>query len=123
MGVNMKAIANHFADELKTAGLTGLPFSWGSDGQFCFGPSITSVQRTAIQAVYEAHNPDDPRPVEIAQAKAGLEASDKRMARFAEDLFDALVAKGILHESDLPYIAIVSERKNLRAILKGIEKE
>jgi len=118
MGVNMKAIANHFADELKTAGLTGLPFSWGSDGQFCFGPSITSVQRTAIQAVYEAHNPDDPRPVEIAQAKAGLEASDKRMARFTEDLYDVLMGKGIISENDLLNHTIVEERKAERAKLK-----
>lgn len=45
-----------FAAELQAAGLTGLPFSWGSDG---LGPldRLTPQQQAAVQAVLAAHNP------------------------------------------------------------------
>ena len=114
-------IGAHIMDELKSAGLAGLVQGVNlTTGHVALTVAATASDRNAVQAIIDAHDPDDPRPVEIAQAKVDLAASDKQMARFAEDLFDALVFKGILHESDLPNIAIVtvSERKNMRAILK-----
>lgn len=45
-----------FYDELKAAGLAGLPFSWGDDGAY-YTDAITPEQRAAIEAVIAAHNP------------------------------------------------------------------
>jgi hypothetical protein len=68
-------IAAHFADELRAAGLTGLPFSWGDDGSFHFDPRITPEQRLAIETVYAAHDPDavpvKPDPQADAETKLG----------------------------------------------------
>jgi len=52
-----KAIGPSFPDELKVAGLTGLPFSWGSDGSIQFDSRMTQAQKDAVNAVYAAHNP------------------------------------------------------------------
>jgi hypothetical protein len=53
----MKKIGLTFSKELEAAGLLGLPFSWGEDGNITFSEEITSNQRAAIISVYEAHNP------------------------------------------------------------------
>lgn len=53
----MKAIGPTFGQELRTAGLGGLPFSWGTDGDIQYGPAMTQAQRDAVQAVYAAHDP------------------------------------------------------------------
>ncbi len=53
----MKTIGVTFTEELRAAGLSGLPFSWGSDGVIEFDASITAAQKTAILAVYAAHDP------------------------------------------------------------------
>lgn len=51
----MPAIGPSFAQELRAAGLSGLPFSWGSDGSIEFGERMTEEQRQAVQAVYDTH--------------------------------------------------------------------
>lgn len=51
----MKQIGQTFADELKGAGLIGLPFAWCDDGTFTFSYDMTPEQIAAVQAVYEAH--------------------------------------------------------------------
>jgi len=53
----MKAIGPGFAEELQAAGLLGLPFSWGSDGDIQFGSTMTIAQIDAVNAVYAAHDP------------------------------------------------------------------
>ena len=52
-------IGPSFSDELKVAGLMGLPFSWReSDGVFNLSaPRLTNLQRTAIQGVIDSHDP------------------------------------------------------------------
>jgi Spy/CpxP family protein refolding chaperone len=52
----MKTIGPSFSGEIQDAGLMGLPFSWGSDGDIQYGESITDNQRVAIEAVYDAHD-------------------------------------------------------------------
>ena len=54
------------------------------------------------------------------QAKAELAASDKEMARIAEDLIDVLKTKGLIIDSDLPQAARdrLAMRKELRAQLR-----
>lgn len=56
----MKAIGAHFFKELEAASLSGLPFSWSEDGVFCFDESISSQDRAAVLAVFEAHDPATP---------------------------------------------------------------
>jgi len=50
-------IGPSFSDELKTAGLTGLPFAWGDDGTFTFDERMTAEQRDAVLALYTVHDP------------------------------------------------------------------
>lgn len=50
-------IGPNFYFELINAGLIGLKFSWGSDGQITYDPSLTAEQRTAIQNLVAAHVP------------------------------------------------------------------
>lgn len=54
----MKPIGQTFSDELAVSGLLGLPFSWSEDGIITFSDAITSEQRVAVMAVYDAHDPD-----------------------------------------------------------------
>jgi hypothetical protein len=53
-----KKIGSTFGEELKAAGLGGLPFSWTEDGDFWFAESLTEEQIERIQAVYADHVPD-----------------------------------------------------------------
>lgn len=55
-----KNIGPSFAGELQAAGLTGLPFTWGSDGTFNFDPAMSQQQINAVMVVYEAHDPSKP---------------------------------------------------------------
>lgn len=65
-------IGTSFADEIRRAGLGGLPFSWGGDGSFQFGAAMTPEQIAAVQAVYAAH---DPSRQSTSQQVAALLAS------------------------------------------------
>lgn len=53
-----KKIGTTFGEELKAAGLGGLPFSWTEDGDFWFAESLTEEQIERIQAAYAVHVPD-----------------------------------------------------------------
>ncbi|WP_343742145.1 hypothetical protein [Herbaspirillum huttiense] len=53
-----KKVGITFGEELKAAGLAGLPFSWTEDGDFWFAESLTENQIKAIEAVYAAHVPE-----------------------------------------------------------------
>lgn len=55
----MKEIGETFGQELEAAGLSGLPFSWGSDGTIEFGEAMTPAQIEGVNLVYEAHDPTD----------------------------------------------------------------
>lgn len=57
-----KQIGPNFANEIRAAGLGGLPFAWDNAGNFVYGPDMTQDQINAVQAVYAAHNPDTPDP-------------------------------------------------------------
>lgn len=52
-----KTIGATFSQELETAGLSGLPFAWGEDGEISFGEEMTNEQKAAVMAVYERHDP------------------------------------------------------------------
>src|SRR5258708_4590840 len=83
-----KAIGPTFSAELVTAGLIGLPFTWGADGMFSFDQSMTAAQISAVQAVYAAHNPLAVDAIAVLTAK--LAPTDTHMVRACEDLIVAL---------------------------------
>lgn len=58
----MKAIGKTFSAELSAAGLLGLPFAWGEDGDITFNAAMTQPQIDAVLAVYEAHDPQATPP-------------------------------------------------------------
>ena len=58
----VKRIGAAFGDELRAAGLAGLPFSWGDDGTFTFDERMTKSQIAAVQVVFDAHDPNTPAP-------------------------------------------------------------
>ena len=99
-----KAIGPTFFAELKTAGLTGLPFSWGADGTLHFDPSMTADQIAAVNAVYAAHDPS--KQDYAAAAQADLDRTDVTIVRCAEN--------GIAVPS-----AWANYRATLRAIVSG----
>lgn len=55
----MRLISQTFVTEINNAGLAGLPFSWGADGEFEFSSEITQQQKDDILAIYAAHNPNN----------------------------------------------------------------
>ena len=65
------------------------------------------------------HTSDELAAQEQAQKATALQATDKNMARIAEDLIDALIAKGVITMGDLPQDARdkLTDRKAKRAVL------
>lgn len=53
-----KKIGPSFVTELAAAGLIGLPFAWGDDGEFQFDPRMTEDQIVDVLAVFAVHRPD-----------------------------------------------------------------
>lgn len=62
----MAIIGDSFGAELAAAGLAGLAFSWGPDGDIQGRENLTAAQKTALDAVIAAHNPAAPAPKEPA---------------------------------------------------------
>lgn len=62
-------IGPSISDELATAGVVGLPFAWNpKTGQVRVDdPRLTDAQRTAILAVFAAHNPTKPSAAQQAE--------------------------------------------------------
>lgn len=56
--MTQKQIGPSFVTELNAAGLSGLPFSYSVDGYFTFGDAMTEQGIAAVNAVYEAHDPE-----------------------------------------------------------------
>ena len=72
------------------------------------------------QAAGNTPLPYEPPPVDLkAAAQAELTATDGDMARIAEDLIGALIAKGVIAEDDLPQPARdkLARRSELRSKL------
>lgn len=53
----MKKIGATFGAELIAAGLSGVPLSFGGNGEINFGEDVSAGDRAAVIAVYEAHDP------------------------------------------------------------------
>ena len=85
-----------FADELKVAGLSGLPFAWGDDGTFCYDPQMTPEQIAAVAVVYAAHDSTKPAakdPVVLSTDEI-LALLVKKSILTQKDVDDAKAAKG-----------------------------
>lgn len=73
-------IGPSFPEELRRAGLLGLPFAWGDDGQICGRDNLTAEQNAALDAVLAAHDPSrqpTPASVKMWQAKSALANAGK----------------------------------------------
>lgn len=64
----MTEIGPNFYNEIAAAGLAGLPFSWGTDGDLNYGEAITDEQRAAIEGVLASHSAARPNPTIAAPA-------------------------------------------------------
>lgn len=108
-----KKIAMHFMDELSAAGLSGLPMGWCEDGTLSLD-QLTDDQRSAVLAVYEAHNPDNPPRIrsKILSELAALDALG--IARALEDVAGVLTAAQV---ASLP--SITRERLAMKAALRA----
>lgn len=81
----MKNIGPSFFDEIKAAGLVGLPFTWNASGALNFDPSMTSAQVASVQSVYAAHDPAAPSWAAYQEsAKAALGETDITVMRCYE---------------------------------------
>lgn len=83
----MKPIGPSFSDELKAAGLMGLPFAWGADGAFHFDPRMTQTQIDAVMVVYTAHDPTRPDPQQAIERDGKLVEIDSMIV--AEEIWRA----------------------------------
>lgn len=79
----MKRIGPSFSEELRRAGLLGLPFSWGDDGVIQFDDRCTGVQREAVLAVYAAHDPAKTSKSEVLEDKL-KDATDAVLAEILD---------------------------------------
>ena len=82
-----------FGAELAAAGLGGLAFSWGSDGTFTYGPTITNDQRAAIASVLAAHDPNAAVPdtsLEDGMSRPEIQALLGLLAQQQNTTVDAL---------------------------------
>lgn len=72
----MKTIGPTFFQELQSAGVANLPFTWSPQGEFIFTTEATDLvptpmtpeQVAAVLAVYDAHDPDAPAPLPMPTA-------------------------------------------------------
>ncbi|WAI82534.1 MULTISPECIES: hypothetical protein [Achromobacter] len=60
-------IGPSFAHELAQAGLAGAEFSWSPDGAINYNDSVPQETRAAVQAVFDAHDPETPAPPLVPQ--------------------------------------------------------
>lgn len=58
----MGNIGPSFGSELAAAGLLGLAFSWGTDGQIQFHETVPQAIRDQVAAVLAVHDPRKPAP-------------------------------------------------------------
>lgn len=73
-----KPIGQHFAAELEAAGLGGLPISWTAAGVVTGRELLTSQQRTALDAVIAAH---DPQRLRLGDYRSAIQAHVDATAR------------------------------------------
>jgi hypothetical protein len=107
-----KTIGPTFERELKAAGLIGLAFAWGSDGNISFDASLNAQQVAAIKAVYSAHDPG--KADNSLEAFALLDKTDIVMHRVSE-----AVSLGLSSWTAADVVAWVNYRRALRTIVSG----
>lgn len=79
-----------FADEIRVAGLSGLPFTWGVDG-VQFDPSMTVEQIVAVHAVLAAHDPQKPLvPDSVLMSQARLSLFGAGLLATIDALIDGM---------------------------------
>lgn len=59
----MKLLGPTFGDEVISAGLGGLPFTWGNDDTQINSAQLTAQQKTTLDAVVAAHDPNAVSPL------------------------------------------------------------
>lgn len=83
----VKLIGPSFDEELRTAGLSGLPFSWGDDGVIQFRDDVSQEIRNSVLKIYAVHDPSKP-------AVTNHEVS-------IDEIASVLKAKGYITDEDL----------------------
>ena len=108
-----------FSDELTSAGLVGLPFTWGSDGKIEGYDNLTEEQKTTLDAVIAAHdaNKQPRRLVRKSLIVERLQAAGKLAA--AKTALDGnLYARERWYAPDQP--AVYADDPEALALLKAI---
>lgn len=82
-----------------------------------FSPEATEEEKEKAQKIFDEYD-HDKATSEIA-VKSELAKSDSALVRGVDDIFDALIAKGILKEDDFSsnLVAKMKARKEMRAKL------
>lgn len=99
-----------FKDELKAAGLLGLPFTWGDDGVVEFADTMTPATIAQVRAVADAHDaakPAAPAPRGadfVATMFLAFEGKDEaaKLARGVRLLGKSAHAIGFVNLLDVP---------------------
>ncbi|GAB2877661.1 hypothetical protein GCM10027093_11200 [Paraburkholderia jirisanensis] len=96
--MSQKAIGPDFQYELVAAGVSGLPFTWDSEGNIAFGATLTTEQISAIEAVYAAHNP---AAIPLVQQAAMQLASGIQIVSTSTPTLDGTFACDSLSQADI----------------------
>ena len=95
------------------------------DGDITIAPDRGNINYQAYLVWLDEGNTPQPYAPPVVdpkeQARADLAATDKEMARIAEDLINTLIAKGFITAQDLPKPAMdkLSDRTALRKTLQA----
>lgn len=105
------SIAGRLHQALADAGLPVVSVSIGSETnrnswRVSYGGSLSQSQRDQEAAIVQGF--DIAAAAEADKAQAELGASDAKMARIVEDLYNALVSKGTITSKDLPQEAVAT---------------
>ncbi len=106
-----------FTEEVRQAGLIGLPFAWGEDGQISGRENLTAEQNATLDAVIAAHDPTRRQPHYVSKITIirRLQAAGKFDAALT-----ALKANALLYELWLAVSAIRSDDTQARALFAAV---
>lgn len=106
----MKAIGETFVGEIQAAGLSGLPFTWSSDGEMNLA-ALDDVDKAKVQAVYDAHDPKAVSPEMLRSRRDALMSECDWLMQRHRDEVDAATATAL---TDAQYKAWLVYRQALR---------
>lgn len=126
MSDDTHVIGPNFGEEVIAAGLGGLPFTWGEDGEIAGREELTDDQNAALDDVIAAHDPTKAGPYVLSKfvmlGRMSDAEADKFSAMSAKDrlLWDAtpeLVSNTDFFSAIRTFLASITTETRARELL------